>query len=178
MATWTYAEGEAKRKDFMAFWVIDGNVDEIKKENIEIIGKGVEDMPISMNPETEENQDVIGNNNYAVTGYAETMTVDPLNISGESKYAQKIDELMETRATLTELELMYLCVKRYKTDADGNMRAWVQKGVVEMGDFAGGLKGVSGTHTVHYVGDRTLGSVNPTTMAFTPDGAAAASLTI
>ena len=61
MATWTYAEGEAKRKDFMVFWVMDGNASTIKKDTIEIIGKGVEDMPISMNPETEESQDVLGN---------------------------------------------------------------------------------------------------------------------
>lgn len=171
MATWTYLPGEAKRKDFMVFWITDGNVENISKSNVEIIGKGVEDMPISMNPETEESQDVLGNNNYAITGYAESMSVDPLNVSGESKYAQKIDELMEERATLSELELMYLCVKRYKVDGEGNMRAWIQKGVVELGDFAPGLKGVSGNHTIHYVGDRTLGSIKPNTMVFTEDGA-------
>lgn len=167
--TFTYAAGEAKRKDFMVFWITDGDTEAITKTNLEIIGKGVEDMPISMNAETEESQDVLGNNNYDITGYAESMTVDPLNVSGESKYAQKIDELMENRATLSDLHLKYLCVKRYKTDSSGNMRAWVQEGVVELGDFAGGLKGVSATHTVHYVGDRTLGTVNPSTMAFTAD---------
>lgn len=168
---WNYASGDAKRKDFMVFWITDGKTDEITKGNLEIIGKGIEDMPISMNPETEESQDVVGNNNYAITGYAESMAVDPLNVSGESKYSQKIDQLMEERATLTDLELQYLCVKKYKTDETGKMRAWVQKGVVELGDFAGGLKGVSGSHTVHYVGNRTLGSVDPDTMAFTADGA-------
>lgn len=167
---WTYTQGEAKRKDFMIFWITDDKTDAITKDNLEIIGKGIEDMPISMNPETEESQDVLGNNNYAITGYAESMTVDPLNVSGESKYAQKIDQLMEDRATLTDLELQYLCVKRYKTDETGKMRAWVQKGIVELGDFASGLKGVSGAHTIHYVGDRILGAVAPDTLTFTPDG--------
>ena len=169
MATWTYAAGEAKRKDFMVFWITDGETSTVGKSNLEIIGKGVEDMPISMNPETEESQDVLGNNNYVITGYAESMTVDPLNVSGESKYAQKIDELMENRATLSDLNLQYLCVKKYKTDERGKMRAWIQEGVVELGDFSGGLKGVSATHTIHYIGDRTLGVVDPSTMAFTPD---------
>lgn len=169
-ATWTYAEGDAKRKDFMVFWITDGSIEAVTKSNIEIIGKGIEDMPISMNAETEESQDVLGNNNYEITGYAESMTVDPLNVSGESKYAQKIDELMETRATLSELHLQYLCVKKYKTDESRKMRAWIQEGVVELGDFAAGLKGVSASHTVHYVGDRTLGVVDPSTMEFTKDG--------
>ena len=59
MATWTYADGEAKRKDFMVFWITDGSTTNIAKDKLEIIGKGVEDMPISMNPETEESQDVL-----------------------------------------------------------------------------------------------------------------------
>lgn len=168
--TWTYAEGEAKRKDFMTFWVIDGSMENIAKANLEIIGKGVEDMPISQSANTEESDDVLGNHQFAVTSYAKSMTVDPLKVSSKSKYSQKIDELEETQATLDELELTYLCVKRYKTDSSGNMRAWVQNGVVEITDFAPGLEGVSGTHTVHYIGDRILGSVNPATMAFTADG--------
>lgn len=168
--TWTYAEGEAKRKDFMTFWVIDGSMENIAKANLEIIGKGVEDMPISQSANTEESDDVLGNHQFAVTSYAKSMTVDPLKVSSKSKYSQKIDELEETQATLDELELTYLCVKRYKTDSSGNMRSWVQKGVVEITDFAPGLEGVSGTHTVHYIGDRILGSVNPATMAFTADG--------
>lgn len=49
------------------------------------------------------------------------------------------------------------------------MRAWVQKGIVELGDFASGLEGVSATHTVRFVGERVLGAVDPATMAFTPD---------
>lgn len=170
---WTYAEGEAARKDFMVFWVTDGKPDAVSKTNIEIIGKGIEDMPISANAETEESQDVLGNNNFSITGYAKSMEVDPLKISASSKYAQKIDELEETGATLDKLELLYLCVKRYKTDAQGNMRAWLQKGVVELGDFASGLQGVSASHTVHYVGERRLGKVSADDMTFTADEDAA-----
>lgn len=176
MAGWTYAEGEAKRKDFMTFWVTDGSTENITKEKLEIIGNGVEDMPISQSATTEERDDVLGNHHFAITNYAKSMTVDPLKVSSQSKYSQKIDELEETQATLDELELTYLCAKRYKTDSNGNMRAWVQKGVVELSDFAPGLEGVSGTHTIHFVGDRIHGSLNPSTMAFTPDGASPASL--
>lgn len=170
---WTFKEGEAERKDFMVFWVIDGNAETVSKDNLEIIGKGIEDMPISANAETEETQDVLGNNNFAITGYAKSMEVDPLKVSGTSKYAQKIDELEETGATLDKLELLYLCVKRYKTTAEGEMRAWLQKGVVELGDFSGGLQGVSASHTVHYVGERRLGKVSAIDMTFTADDDAA-----
>ena len=125
----TYKAGEAKRKDFMVFWITDGS-DTTSKTKLEGIGKGIEDMPVSANPETTESQDVLGNNNYAITGYAKSMGVEPLKVSGDGKYSQKIDELEETDATLDELELMYLCVKTYKTNETGKARAWIQKGVV------------------------------------------------
>lgn len=171
MATWNYADGEAKRKDFMVFWIKDGNTSVIAKDNLEIIGKGIESMPISANAETEDAQDVLGNRNFSVTGYAKSMEVSPIKVSGESKYAQKIDELDETDAIQDDLELWYLCVKRYKTDESGKMRAWIQKGVVVISDFADGLQGVTANHTINYVGGKTLGAVDPETMEFTPDTA-------
>lgn len=174
--TWTYATGEAERKDFAVYFITDKTkVDDLSfgKEDLEIIGKGIEDMPISLNPEVTESQDVLGNNNISITSYAETMEVTPLKVSGSGLYAQKIDELVETRALMDDLELAYLCVKRYKTNSTGKMRAWVQKGIVEITDFATELNGVASTHTVHFTGDRILGSIDPSTMKFTEDGAEA-----
>ena len=41
-------------------------------------------------------------------------------------------------------------------------RAWIQEGVVELADFASGMNGVSTSHTVHFVGPRTLGTLTVT----------------
>ncbi len=172
--TWNYADGDAKRKDFMTFWIVDGNTKAITSDNLAIIGKGIEDMPISSNTETEESQDVLGNNNFDITGYAKSMTVDPLKVSGDDRYSQHIDELNERDATQSELHAWYLCVKRYKTNDEGKARAWYQEGVIEPGDFASGLNGVATAHTVHYVGGKTFGVVDLDTMEFTADGAGTA----
>lgn len=171
MATWTYADGDAKRKDFVVFWITDGNTKSISNDNLAIIGKGIEDMPIASNTETEESQDVLGNNNFDITGYAKTMTVDPLKVSGADEYSQYIDDLNERDATQSEVHAWYLCVKRYKTNDAGKARAWYQEGVIEIGDFASGLNGVATAHTIHYVGPKTLGVVDLDTMTFTADGA-------
>jgi len=168
MGAWTYENGDAKRKDFAVFWVKDQDAS-IIKSNLMIIGRGVEDMAISANPETSEKMDVLGNNNFDITGYKKSMSVDPVKISGDDEYSQLIDELDEADATLSDLYQTYLCVKKYKKDDTGNFRAWTQQGVIEMGDFAAGLEGVSTTHTVHYVGERVYGVVHPTTLKFTPD---------
>lgn len=169
---WNYAAGEAKRKDFAVYLILDKEKAKdlsFGKADLEIIGKGIEDMPIALNPEMEESQDVLGNNNISIVSYAETMEVTPLKISGESKYAQLIDDLVERRAVLSELELPYLCVKRYKKNSAGAYRAWVQHGIIEVTDFAEGLNGVSTTHTVHFVGDRIIGALDKAALTFTAD---------
>lgn len=170
--TWTYKTGEAERKDFAVYYITDkeaGEDQSFTSAELEVIGLGIEDMPISPNATTEETQDILGNNNFAITAYAETMEVTPLRIGRNGKYAEFIDSCIENRAVLDDLEAWYLCVKRYKTGTGGKCRAWVQKGIVELGDFASGLTGVESTHTVHYVGERILGGWDPSTGSFTAD---------
>lgn len=172
---WTYATGDAKRKDFAVAYLIGvKSKDEalaLTKTIVELIGKGIEDMPIAMNAETEEGQDVLGNSNYDIVSYAPSMNVDPIKANGESKYAQLIDEMFENQATLDDLHVWYLCLKKYKTNETGAYRAWLQEGVIELADFASGLNGVSSSHTVHYVGERVLGALTVTadSMSFVAD---------
>lgn len=158
---WTYAKGDAKRKDFAVAYIIGAKTLEealaLTKESIELIGKGIEDMAMSYAAETDESQDILGNNNYEIVAYAPSMTVDPLKVNGDVKYSHFVDEAFEKQATLTDLHVWYLCFKTYKTNEAGAYRAWVQEGVIELADFASGMNGVSMSHTVHFVGPRTLG---------------------
>lgn len=174
---WTYAAGDAKRKDFAVAYIIGAKTLEqalaLTKETVELIGKGIEDMAMSYSAETDEAQDILGNNNYEIVAYAPSMTVDPLKVNGEVKYSQFIDEAFEKQATLTDLHVWYVCFKHYKKNEQGALRAWVQEGVVELADFASGMNGVSTSHTVHFVGPRTLGALTVTddAMSFTKDAA-------
>ena len=155
-----------KRKDFAVAYIIGAKNQEealaLTKEKIELIGKGIEDMAMSYAAETDEAQDILGNNNYEIVAYAPSMTVDPLKVNGEVKYSQFIDEAFEKQATLTDLHVWYVCFKRYKKNEQGAFRAWIQEGVVELADFASGMNGVSTSHTVHFVGPRTLGTLTVT----------------
>lgn len=174
---WTYEKGDAKRKDFAVAFIIDAKTEAealaLTKENIELIGKGIEDMAMSYAAETDESQDILGNNNYEIVAYAPSMTVDPLKVNGDIKYSHFVDEAFEKQATLTDLHVWYLCFKTYKKNEAGAFRAWLQEGVVELSDFASGMNGISMSHTVHFVGPRVLGALtmNDTTASFEKDTA-------
>lgn len=170
----TYREGTAKREEFGAYAILDKTklADfTFTKADLELIGIGIEDMPISMNVETEESQDVCGNSNYDIVAYAETMEITPIKIKGESKFSQWLDEAIERRYTLDELVMPFLFVKKYKTDSSGNYAAFVQALTIEPTSFANGLNGVSNTVTAHFTGERFFGTVDKTTLAFTEEGA-------
>lgn len=174
---WTYAKGDAKRKDFAVAYIIGAKTLEealaLTKEKIELIGKGIEDMPMSYAAETDESQDILGNNNYEIVAYAPSMTVDPLKVNGDIKYSHFVDEAFEKQATLSDLHVWYVCFKTYKTNEAGAFRAWLQEGVIELADFASGMNGISMSHTVHFVGQRTLGALtlNDETASFAKDTA-------
>lgn len=163
MAEYTYKTGQAKRKDFKVAWA--GGDD----DNLLLLGKGVEDMPISMNANTEEGDDVLGNHTYNVASYAETMTIDPIYVDGSDKYSQWLNDIVYYRKTMDEVRTSYVGYEDYVTDATGNMRAWKQDAVVNITDFASGLSGVNIPHEVHFVDERTYGHIDKTTGKFVDD---------
>lgn len=163
MAVYTYKTGQAKRKDFKVAWA--GG----KDGSLLLLGKGVEDMPISMNATTNEKDDVLGNHVYEVANYAETMTIDPVYVDGNDEYSTWLNDIVYYRKTLDEVRTPYVGYEDYVTDETGNMRAWKQDAVVNITDFAAGLTGVNIPHEVHFVGERTFGHIDKSTGEFVED---------
>ena len=81
--------------------------------------------------------------------------------------------LEEKEKILDDAKATFLVVKAYKTVEEGKYVAWEQDAVVEITEFGGDTKGVNIPNTLHWVGDRTYGTFDPKTKAFTADGAAA-----
>lgn len=171
----TIASGEAKRKDLIAFYITDPTKAAaltFAAEDLEPIGKGIEAMPIQMNAQSEEGQDVLGNSYHDVTGYQPTMQVTPIKQNGDSKLATWVDTAVEEEYTLDQLVIPILIVKKYKTEGSDNAvsyRAWVQDCTVDLKSFADGLRGVAASMTLNFTGERKLGKVAASTMAFTAD---------
>ena len=163
MATYTYKTGQAKRKDFKVAWA--GG----KDGGLLLLGKGVEDMPVSMNANTKEGDDVLGNHTFNVTGYAESMTIDPVYVDGNDDYSMWLDDIVYYRKTMDEVRTTYVAYYDYCTDTTGNMRAWKQDAVIVITDFATGLDGVNIPHEVHFVDERTFGHIDKSTGAFVED---------
>lgn len=164
------AKGKQKRKTFVLFYAPTGAVPEA-------IGKGIEEMGIEQSPNVESVNDVLGNTTTDLDAYEKTTELDPIYIEGGVLFSERLDEIEEKELVLDDVVDDFLWVKLYKTTADGKYVAWKQQAVIELTSFGGGTKGINAPATLHWIGERTLGTFDPATKTFTPgDGAAVAQL--
>lgn len=159
----TIKTGKAKRKELAFFY---------KTENtLEIIGKGIEEASISPSAEIESVTDILGNTETTLSSYEKTTDLDPIYLEGGNKFSEWLDTLEETDAILDDAVGTFVVVKLYKTTEETKYVAWEQQAVVELTGFGGDTKGVNLPCTLHWIGERTMGTFNPSTKQFTADGA-------
>lgn len=164
----TIKTGKAKRKDLAFFYKVpDG------EPAYEIIGKRIEEASISQSAEVESVTDILGNTETDLSSYEKTTDLDPVYMEGGNKFAEFLDNLEETNAILDDCKATFLVVKMYKTSTDSKYVAWEQDAIVELTEFGGDTKGVNMPCTLHWVGERTMGTFDPSTKQFTAGGAGA-----
>lgn len=140
----------------------------------ELLGKGVEESAIELNPETEEVKDITGVNESNVTGWKPTQSFDPFTVRGGSKLAFKLHEIWanNTPELLSQFEM--LTVYSYIGDESEGYDADLQTGCMINMTSIGGSAYVDMPIEVSYSMQKTRGTVtfadgNPT---FTPNTAA------
>ena len=89
----TYATGKAQRKTLMFFFKVPGG----SSPAYEIIGKGIEEAGISQSANVETVVDILGNTETTLDQYEKTTELDPIYVTGDSKFSQWLDEVEEKR---------------------------------------------------------------------------------
>lgn len=161
----TIKTGKAKREEFALFFKTE--------DTLEIIGKGIEEAGINPSATVESTNDILGNTETVLSSYEKTTDLDPIYVEGGNKFSEFLDNLEETNATLDDAKGTFVWVKMYKTTEESKYVAWEQEAVVELTGFGGGTKGVNAPCTLHWIGERTMGTFDPSTKKFTADGAGA-----
>ncbi len=157
--------GKAKRKELAFFFKTE--------DTLEIIGKGIEEASINPSATVESTNDILGNTETVLSSYEKTTDLDPIYVEGGNKFSEFLDNLEETNAILDDAVGTFVVVKMYKTTEETKYVAWEQKAIVELTGFGGDTKGVNAPCTLHWIGERTMGTFDPSTKQFTADGAGA-----
>lgn len=135
------------------------NVGTTEKPEWELLGKGIEDSSIELNPETEEVKDILGVNEVSVTGWKPTQSFDPFTVRGGSKLAVKLHDIWmnNTPELLSQFEM--LTVYSYVGDTSAGYDADLQKNCTISPSSIGGSAYVDMPIEVSYSNDKTRGTV-------------------
>lgn len=144
--TYKIEMNKRKRNEFKVYW---GGAK--TSDVLHVIGKNIEDMPVELNSETAESNDILGNATFEVLNYKPSMTVDPVHVRGEDEYALFLHDIIFYQKTGDDLETSYVLSYEYFRDEKGNSRAIKKKAVVNPQSFAGGLDGITMPHEVRFV---------------------------
>lgn len=155
----TIDNGKAQRKTFALFYS--------DADTLELIGKGIEELSIEQGADVTSKKDVTGSTDVSLNSYEKTTNLDPIYVSGGNKFSELLDEIEEKELVGDDVIKDFVCAKAYKKTAEGKYVAWKQSAVIELTSFGGDTSGVQCPATLHWVGERTLGTFDPTTKKFT-----------
>lgn len=149
--------GDIKRKEFMLFADASDKGDGSTPE-WEIVGKKIEDMSLEMNPNVETMTDITGSVETTLDKYEKQTSVSPYYARRDSKFAAWLYNVVREEKTLSDVERTFLCVNIF-AGSDGAFDAWTQKAIVAVQSFGGNTKGVQIPYNIHWIGEKTFGTV-------------------
>jgi hypothetical protein len=155
---------KVKRSQFRTFIDVDPGY-----QDWALIGDGVTAAEIAYNPETSEETYIHQDSGSAeIEGYKPNMPIEASAINGDDVF-EFVDGLRKSRAILDAAHTQVVNVWLYEDDTDGAYPAELQDVAVSIDSF-GGDGGASAkiNYTILYRGDPTMGTFNPTTLAFVP----------
>ena len=137
-----------------------------------LVGSGVEDSSIELNPNTESVTDILGVTSTDVTRWEPSQSFDPFTVKGGSALAFKLHEIWvnKTPELLSKFEV--LIVYKYVGDTTSGYDAELQKNCTVNVTSIGGSAYVDMPIEISYSNDSVKGTVKYDTEdvpTFTPD---------
>lgn len=136
-----------------------------------LIGDGVTNAQIDMNPEVEQETYIHEDNSSAeIERYAPTMGIEASAKKGDDAF-EFVDELRINRAVLHAAHTQVVNVWLYKEPTEANTYPAELQDVTIAVESAGGEGGTPSkiNYTIYYRGDPVKGTFNVETLTFTPD---------
>ena len=125
----------------------------------ELVGRGVEDSSIELNPNTETTTDILGITETAVTKWEPNQSFDPNTVKGGSKLNYKLHEIWQNKTPELLSKFNVLIVYAYIGETN-NFEAEMQKNCTINITSLGGSAYVDMPIEISFSNDSTKGTVS------------------
>ena len=124
-----------------------------------LVGSGVEDSSIELNPNTETTTDILGVTTTSVTKWEPSQGFDPFTVKGGSKLAFKLHDIWVSKKPELLSQFEVLLVYAYVGDTDAGFDAELQKNCTINVTSIGGDSHVDMPIEINYSNDSERGLV-------------------
>lgn len=125
----------------------------------EIVGRGVEESAIELNPETETVTDILGITETSITKWEATQTFEPNTVRGGSKLNMKLHQIWQDKTPEKLTQFKVLLVYAY-LGTSNNFEAEMHKNCTVNPTSIGGSAYVDMPIEITYSNDITKGTVS------------------
>lgn len=146
--------GYVKREEFKLF----ADVSAAETPEWELQGDKVEELSLEMNPNVTTVTDVTGVTSTTLDKYEVQTSIAPYRAKKESKLFAILYDIVKNQKTLSDVERTFLCVNIFAAETTA-YEAWTQKAVIAVQSYGGGTEGLDIPYNIHWIGERTHGTV-------------------
>lgn len=138
-----------------------------EKADYERLGQDLEEYTAEMSAQVDTKKNILGETSVLISGYDKTAAVEPYYAQVGSALFDRLQDIIDHNRVLDDLKTHVVEVKLWN-DTESNVYPAVREEVyVEITGYGGDTTGYQIPFTVHYTGNKTVGSFNVSERTFT-----------
>jgi len=131
------------------------------------LGKDLEEYIVEMNANVETKNNILGETSVTLDSYQPQASVEPYYAEIGDPLFDRLQEIVDDRQTLDELETETLEVHLWEETTDGVYVAYKEDAIVEVVSYGGDTTGYQIPFNLHNTGNRVKGTYDTKTKKFT-----------
>ncbi len=134
----------------------------------ERLGKDLEEYSPELAAQVESKKNILGESSVLITGYEKTAAVEPYYAEEGSALFQRLQAIIDGNLVLDDLNTDVVDVKLWEAAEGGAYPAVKETAFIEVTSYGGDTTGYQIPFTLHFTGNKVVGTFNVSTKTFTP----------
>ena len=151
-------------RKFLAHFINAANAGE--DANYERLGKDLEEYSVSLSAQVESKKNILGQTSVLISSYEKTAAVEPYYAEVGSALFDRLQAIIDEAQVLDALKTDVVEVKLWGVQEGTVYPAVKEEAFIEVTSYGGDISGYQIPFTVHYTGNKVIGTFDVDTKEF------------
>ena len=124
-------------------------------------------LKAEMAAQVETKKNILGESSIVISGYEKTASVEPYSAEEGTALFERLQSILDNALVLDALKTDVVEVKLWNAAQEGVYPAIREEAYIEIVSYGGDTTGYQIPFKLHYTGNRTIGTFDVTSKAFT-----------